>query len=99
MRILLNAALTTALLCAPAYGQSGNRFPAPLGLDRVLVGTVSTAKDAGQRQTHYILTADGNTYNLHGHEKELKRLRGKKVRITGNARGNEVTVNSVQRAD
>ena len=81
-------------------GLRSQRFPAPLGLNRVLSGTVRKAhlgtnapKDAAQ----YLLKTDDATYQLHGHEKELKKLLGKKVRITGNAVGENVTVDSVER--
>src|SRR5437588_10498556 len=93
--------LMLTALCMVAASQSGNRFPAPLGLDRVLFGTVSKARTDDQnpknprKKAKYILSTEGQSYLLHGHEAELRKLVGKKVRITGNAVGNEVTVNSI----
>lgn len=102
---LVSYLLMTAL-CMTAVAQSSQRFPAPLGLDRVLIGTVSKAstkdqsrpKDA-RKKAQYLLSSEGQSYSLNGHEAELKKLVGKKVRVTGNAIGNELTVNSVERAE
>jgi hypothetical protein len=75
----------------------------PLGIDRLIVGTVSKAKvgtkarmKGSPKPALYQLSAEGEIFKLHGHDAELKKLRGKRARITGNALGNEVTVSSVE---
>lgn len=76
----------------------------PLGLGRLLVGTVSKNKpakkmhsrDSAKRATYTLTSAQGENFKLRGHEAELEKLCGKKVRLTGNAVGNEITVNSVE---
>ena len=90
------------LLALGASAQQGQRFPSPLGLNKVLSGVISKAKihadTAKDTQPRYILTTkDGSTYQLRGREKELKRLVGKKARITGNAVGETVTIDSIAR--
>jgi hypothetical protein len=83
-----------------AIAQS-NRFPAPLGLDRALTGVVAKAKPTHgkpakmSKPARYVLAVDDKTYRLDDHETELKKFLGKKVKITGNAVGEDVTVNSV----
>ena|SRR5438128_3577533 len=105
MTRLLIFLLFVAAFCLTAMAQSNQRFPAPLGLDRVLIGTVSKAKTEDQSQkdppkrTKYVLSSGGHSYFLHGHEAKLEKLLGKKVRVTGNAVGNDVTVDSITRAD
>jgi hypothetical protein len=76
----------------------------PLGIDRLLVGTVSKTKvekkgrtkESPKRALYELTSAEGEKFPLHGHEAELKKLIGRKVRLTGHAVGNEVTVNSVE---
>lgn len=81
--------------------QENQRFPAPLGLNKVLSGTVSKAKansHAPKDAARYLLTTqEGTVYQLHGHEKELRKMVGKHVRITCNSVGENVTVDSVER--
>src|SRR5436305_13136113 len=81
---------TLILLCLSALAQSPNRFPAPLGLDRVLVGVVVDcaangtpgAKGKHRRDSRceedngYVLAVDQTTYALHGHEEELRQRVG-----------------------
>ena len=101
MTRLLMCVLFASALCLTAGAQPNQRFPAPLGLDRILTGTISKAKTGDQTQKNprkrakYILSNEGQSYLLHGHEAELKKLIGKRVRIIGNAVGDDVTVNSV----
>jgi hypothetical protein len=104
---------TLILLCLSGLAQSPNRFPSPLGLDRVLVGVVvdCAAKDApGTKAKHrrdsrceedngYVLAVDQTTYALRGHEEELRQRVGTTVRITGKAVGREVEVHSVEAAE
>jgi hypothetical protein len=59
------------------------------------VGKKVSASKGTKRTAGYVLSANGVIYQLYGHESELKRLRGKRARITGNVVGNEITVNSV----
>jgi hypothetical protein len=101
MRII--CALGCAVLLSVILGatETQQRFPAPLGLNKVLTGTVikvkvtpKTEKDAAK----YLLKSEDATYQLRGHEKQLKRMLGKKVHITGNTVGENVTVDSVERA-
>jgi hypothetical protein len=104
---------TLILLGLCGLAQSPNRFPAPLGLDRVLVGVVvdCAAKDApGAKGKHrrdsrceedngYLLAVDQTTYALRGHEEELRQRVGTTVRITGKAVGREVEVHSIDAAE
>ena len=93
---ILATVLVTSLM---GVGQINNRFPAPLGLDRILTGVVSKAKlrhAAKPSAARFVISSDGESYQLHGHEKELKRFLGKKVLITGNVVGENVTVNTVK---
>lgn len=96
--------MCATLLSAATYAQQAQPFPVrqqgPLGLDKILIGTVSKAKvhaKAPKDAARYVLkTDDGETYQLHGYEKELKQLVGKRARITGTTVGENVTVGSVE---
>jgi hypothetical protein len=104
---------TLILLCLSAVAQSPNRFPAPLGLDRVLVGVVVDCTANGtpgakgkhrrdprcEEDNGYLLAVDQTTYALHGHEQELRQRVGATVRVTGKAVGREVEVHSVEPAE
>jgi hypothetical protein len=98
------ARISFFLLCLalslPGFAQSNQRFPAPLGLNKVLSGTVTKphlAATSPKDAARYLLKTDDATYQLRGHEKELRKMLGKKVRITGNAVGENVTVDTVER--
>ena len=103
MPILRSACIIfcATLLCASMSGAQSQRFPAPLGLNKALTGTMSKdriEKNAPKDTTRYLLTTvEGQVYQLHGHEKELKRSVGKKVRITGKTVGENVSVDTVER--
>lgn len=113
MKIIRIATLQAVLLLGlSAVAQAPPRFPAPLGLDRVLVGTLvdCTGEDSpGAKRKHgrdsrcgrddsYVLAVDQATYALHGREEELGRRVGTTVRITGKAVGRDVEVHSVDAA-
>lgn len=89
--------LGTLVTAAP---QTSNRFPAPLGIDRVLTGVVEKAnpseQNANSRRYRYRLHSDSVVYALHGQEAKLKKLVGKQVRIIGHVVGNDVDVRSVE---
>jgi hypothetical protein len=83
--------------------QDTNRFPAPLGLDRVLTGVIAKSKpgakpDPNSKPSQFTMNSGDVVYALHGHEQELKKLTGKQARITGNVVGNDVTVRTVEAA-
>lgn len=88
------------LLFIGANAQESQRFPAPLGLNKVLTGTISKAKitsNSPKDAAHYLLTTPGSAvYQLHGHEKELKKFVGKAVRIFGKAVGEKFSVDLVE---
>lgn len=76
------------------------RFQGPLGLNKVLSGKISKAKliaSSSKDAAKYVLTTDDGAFQLHGHEKELQKLVGKSVRVTGKTVGENVTVDSVER--
>jgi hypothetical protein len=84
---------------ASAAAQNPNRFPAPLGIDRVLTGVISKAKappDPNSKPTQFTMKSGGVVYSLHGHERELKKFFGKQARVTGTVVGNDVTVRTVE---
>jgi hypothetical protein len=86
-----------------AMAQNPNRFPAPLGIDRVLTGVIAKAKpgakpDPNSKPSQFTMSSGDVTYALHGHEKELTRLAGKQARIIGTVVGNDVTVRTVEPA-
>lgn len=93
-------------LLGATFAQGPQRFPAPLGLDRVLTGMVSDCKaKKGKktkrdprcaRDTTYLLTVDNTVYTLHGHEDELAARTGKTATITGNVVENDVAVTGVR---
>ena len=88
------------LLLGSADAWQSPRFQGPLGLDKMLTGTVVKAKlaaDSPKDAARYLLKAEDATYQLHGHEKELRKLVGKKARVSGNAVGENLTVDSVER--
>ena len=96
------ALLLTGVISTTALSQS-LPIRGPLGIDRLLVGTVSRSKapkkptkNAPKPAAYELKSAEGEKFMLHGHEAELKKLCGKKVRLTGTAVGNEVTVSSVE---
>src|SRR4051812_6155690 len=91
------AAFIAFCLISVFVAAQSQRFPAPLGLDRVLMGTLMT-KHEKKKPPQYMLSVDEKAYELRGHEKQLKKFVGRKVRITGNAVGNKVSVNSVEAA-
>jgi hypothetical protein len=83
-----------------AMPQTGNRFPTPLGIDRVLTGVVEkanpSAQNANSRRYRYQLHIDSDVYALHGQETKLKKLVGKQVRIVGHVVGNDVDVRLIE---
>ena len=103
------AVILCMVLCVSVglFAQVGKHPPGPLGLDRMLVGTVekapkvksATHAKGAKRAAQYVMSAEGETFQLYGHEAELKKLCGKKVRLTGTAVGNNVTVNSVEASE
>jgi hypothetical protein len=82
--------------------QNSNRFPAPLGIDRVLTGVIAKAKpaaaDPNSKPAQFTMSTGDVVYSLHGHERELKKLTGKQARITGTVVGNDITVRTVEPA-
>jgi hypothetical protein len=101
MRVLvICTAACATLFPGSASALQNQRFPAPLGLNKVLSGAVVKAKvsaDSPKDAARYLLKTDDATYQLHGHEKELSKLVGKKVRVTRNAAGEYVTGDTVER--
>src|SRR5438445_722195 len=99
--IVVSCLLCTGFVAESLVAQNPNRFPAPLGIDRMLTGKISKTpkktrvSNDRSKAAKYVLSTDGETYQLHGHEKELKRFVGKKARVTGTAVGSELTVHSV----
>lgn len=103
MKKLCAVCVIACIYVVSAMAQDTNRFPAPLGLDRVLTGVIAKAKpvakpDPNSKPSQFTMSAGDVVYALHGHEKELKKLAGKQARITGNVVGNDVTVRTVEAA-
>jgi hypothetical protein len=114
MRNLI-AILEACVMTVALYAQTSQRFPAPLGIDRVLTGIVSecvastpskAAPKAKRRRdprcgggADYLLIVGDTVYTLHGHVTELAQRVGKSTVITGNVVGNDVAVHSVNAAE
>jgi hypothetical protein len=105
MKNLFVVATMFALL-GVTLAQGPQRFPAPLGLDRVLTGMVSDCKVKNGKRTErdprckknttYLLTVGDTVYRLHGHEDELASRAGKTATVTGNVVENDVAVTAVK---
>jgi hypothetical protein len=94
--------LLIALICGTlvtAAAQISNRFPAPLGTDRILSGVIEKAQPSTRgpnaRPSRFHLKSGEIDYALHGQESKLKKFVGRQVRITGHVVGNDVDVQSV----
>lgn len=100
---MMGSVLLLAMLLS---AQTSPRFPAPLGIDRVLTGIVidctksqsSKSKRDPQcgKNSGYMLKVEDTVYTLHGYEDELAAHRGKTTTITGHVVENTVTVTSVR---
>lgn len=90
------------LVVAMIVSAQSPRFPAPLGVDRILTGVVvdctkKTKRDAAcAENSGYLLKVEDVIYTLHGHEDELAKHAGRATTITGNVVGNDVAVTSVR---
>jgi hypothetical protein len=103
MKKLCAVCVIACIYVASAMSQETNRFPAPLGIDRVLTGVIAKAKpgsapDPNSKRSQFTMSSGDIVYALHGHEKELKKLAGKQARITGTVVGNDVAVTTVEPA-
>ena len=104
MNKLCAVCVIACIYVASAVSQNTNRFPAPLGIDRVLTGVITKAKpvttppDSDSKPAQFTMSSGDVVYTLHGHEKELKKFAGKQARITGTVVGNNVTVTTVEPA-
>jgi len=101
------------LISACAAAQDAPRFPAPLGLDRRLIGVVSDCViqistrgyKTSQRDPRctkdatFLLKTGDAVFQLRGNEKELKKWIGKKATVIGTAIGDLMTVRSVEAPD
>jgi hypothetical protein len=102
MKKICVVCVIACIYVASAVSQNTNRFPAPLGIDRVLTGVVAKAKpvstpaEPNSKPAQFIISSGDVVYSLHGHEKELKKVAGKQARITGTVVGNDVTVRTVE---